>query len=135
LGVEALIPTRSYVDLVEALLDAEVDIHAIAPGTGSGVSKVAFDHRPYQYVITNWVKDIPPLFLFMRELGVPLLDCLTTFNWGIGYYIFVSKPDVNKVIDIGKEEGYELMEVGHVEDGKRGVWFDPEGIALPPPGE
>ncbi len=135
LGDEALIPTTSYVNLVEALLEAEVNIHAIAPGTGSGVAKVAFDHRPYRYVITDWIPEIPPLFRFMQELGVSLHDCLTTFNWGIGYYIFVAKDEADRVIDIGRGAGYDLLQVGHVEEGRREVWFDPEGITLPPPGE
>ncbi|PIR12694.1 hypothetical protein COV49_04595 [Candidatus Falkowbacteria bacterium CG11_big_fil_rev_8_21_14_0_20_39_10] len=39
LGEEALIPTRSYVALMEALLEAEVDLHSVLPGTGSGISK------------------------------------------------------------------------------------------------
>ena len=46
LGAEALIPTRSYVALVEALLEANVTINAILPGTGDGVGKIAFDKRP-----------------------------------------------------------------------------------------
>src|SRR5262249_51164452 len=37
LGEAALIPTRSYVALIEALLKADVDIHALLPGTGDGV--------------------------------------------------------------------------------------------------
>jgi len=47
LGEEALLPTRSYVALVEALLEAGVNIHALVPGTGSGVSKIAYDKRPF----------------------------------------------------------------------------------------
>ncbi len=134
LGDEALIPTRSYVSLIEALLGTGVNIHAILPGTGGGVSKIAFDERPFRYVIHSWV-EVPILFRFMRELGVSLEDCLTTFNWGIGYYIFVPRFEVSTVIRIGKEKGYELLEVGKVEDGPREVFFGPENITLPPPGD
>jgi len=134
LGEEALIPTRSYVALVEALLEAEVDIHALLPGTGSGISKVAFDKRPFTYRIHTWV-EVPPLFLFMRELGVSLEDCLTTFNWGIGYYIVVPSQEVERIIKIGKQAGYQLVDLGQVEKGERKVIFEPEDIILPPPGE
>ena len=93
-GEEALIPTRCYVKLISKLLAHEVDIHALLPGTGGGVGKVAFDKRSFRYVIHSWPKEIPPLFQYLRELGVSLQDCLTTFNWGIGYYIFVGKKDI-----------------------------------------
>lgn len=135
LGEEALIPTRCYVRLVEQLLSYQVDIHALLPGTGGGVGKVAFDKRSYRYVIHSWPKKIPPLFEYMRGLGVSLQDCLTTFNWGVGYYIFVHRDDVARVLRIGRSAGYDLMEVGVVKRGKREVEFQPEGVILPPPGE
>jgi len=135
LGEEALIPTRSYVNLIESLIENEVNISALLPGTGSGVSKIAFDKRPYTYRIRTWVKDIPQIFLLMRELGVGLKSCLATFNWGVGYYIFVPANEVERTIKIGTEAGYELLDVGIVERGERKVIFEPENIILPPPGE
>ena len=137
LGDEALIPTRCYVDLVEGIYRREMDqyVHAYVPGTGGGVAKVAFDKRSMTYRIHSWIKDIPPLLLFMRELGVSLKDCLETFNWGIGYYIFVSPIDAQVFISTGQRLGYEIVEIGRVEEGERKVIFEPENITLPPPGE
>jgi phosphoribosylformylglycinamidine cyclo-ligase len=134
LGEEALIPTRSYVALIEALLDNNVDVHALLPGTGSGVAKIAFDSRPATYRIHSW-GTVPPLMQFMRSAGVSLEDCLRTFNWGIGYYIFVPQSEVERVVSLGTSAGYELMEVGRVEEGERKVVFEPENITLAPPGE
>lgn len=126
LGEEALTPTRSYVGLIESLLYAGVDIHALLPGTGDGVAKLTFDDRPFTYNIRSWVK-VPDIFLFMRELGVSLMDCLTTFNWGVGYYIFVPAHEVDRIISLGKATGYEVVDLGTVEDGERKVIFGPEG--------
>jgi len=134
MGEEALIPTRSYVALVEALLEAEIDIHALLPGTGDGVGKIAFDKRPFTYRIRRWV-EVPLLFQFMRGLGVTLEDCLKTFNWGIGFYIFVPEKEVDRVLEIGQKAGYELCDLGEVEEGERCVVFEPERVTLPPPGE
>ena len=134
LGEEALVPTRSYVALVEALLEAEIDIHALLPGTGDGVGKIAFDKRQFTYRIRRWV-EVPPLFQFMQEIGVTLEDCLKTFNWGIGFYIFVPESEVQRTIEIGRAVGYELFDLGVVEEGERCVIFEPKGIILPPPGE
>lgn len=135
LGQEALIPTRSYVRLIESLLEAQIEIHALLPGTGDGVGKLAFDKRKFTYRINSWTSKIPPLFLFMQELGIPLRDCLKTFNWGIGYYIFVPKSVVDQVMKIGETTGYEMFNLGVVEEGKREVIFEPENIILAPPGE
>ena len=135
LGAEALIPTRSYVALVEALLEADVTISAILPGTGDGVGKIAFDKRPFSYRIHSWVA-VPELFRFFREvIKLPLVDCLKTFNWGIGYYFFVPATEVDRVLSTGKAAGYELCDVGIVEEGERKVIFEPEDITLAPPGE
>ncbi len=131
LGEEALIPTRSYVRLVEALLENGIEIHSLLGGTGGGISKIAYAKRPFTYRVKRWVDEIPPLFLFMRESGVSLKDCLTTFNWGIGFYIFVPEKEVDRTIKAGKRAGYELLDLGQVEAGDRRVIFEPENITLP----
>lgn len=135
LGAEALIPTRSYVALIEALLEAKVKMNALLPGTGDGVGKIAFDKRDFTYRIHSWVT-VPPLFQFFRdEIRLPLQDCLKTFNWGIGYYIFAPAHEVERILKIGKDAGYELLDVGIVEEGERKVVFEPENITLMPPGK
>ncbi|HEY4525040.1 MAG TPA: AIR synthase-related protein [Candidatus Paceibacterota bacterium] len=135
LGAEALIATRSYVALVEALLDAGVDVHAFLPGTGDAIGKIAFDKRKYTYRIHSWLQ-VPPLFTYMREqLGIPIKDCLKTFNWGAGYYVFVPPNEAERVVTVGTKAGYELADVGTVAEGERQVIFEPENITLPPPGE
>ena len=135
IGEEALIPTRSYVALIEALLKNKVKIHALLPGTGDGVGKIAFDKRPFTYRIHAWLK-IPPLMeYFYKNISIPLEDCLKTFNWGVGYYIFAPKEEVAKILKIGKDVGYTLADIGIVEKGKRQVIFEPGKIILTPPGK
>ena len=134
-GEEALIPTRSYVKLIEALLDTRVELHALLPGTGDGVGKIAFDKRPFTYRIRTWPA-VPPLFQYMHEaIGIPIQDCLKTFNWGIGYYMFVPQSEVDRVVTVGKEAGYDMMVLGVVEDGERKVIFEPANVILSPPGQ
>ena len=135
IGKEALIPTRSYVALIEALLKAKVKIHALLPGTGDGVGKIAFDKRRYTYKIHSWLT-VPPLFKFFNEqLKISLEDCLKTFNWGVGYYIFIPKEEVQNVLKIGKKIGYKLADIGIVEAGDRKVIFEPGNLTLSPPGK
>lgn len=135
IGEEALIPTCSYVALIEALLKNKIKIHALLPGTGDGVGKIAFDKRPFTYRIHSWLK-VPPLFKFFNEkLNISLENCLKTFNWGVGYYIFAPKKEVAKILKIGKDKGYKLVDIGIVEKGKRQVIFEPGKIILTPPGK
>ena len=105
LGEEALIPTRSYVRLVEALQEKNIEIHSLLGGTGGGISKIAYAKKPFTYRVKKWVDEIPPLFRFMLETGVSLKDCLTTFNWGIGFYVFVPEDEVDRTIKTGTESG------------------------------
>ncbi len=133
-GEVALTSSRSYVKLVERLLEEEVEIHTLLPGTGDGVGKIAFDKRPFTYRIHSWPQ-VPEFFRYFNEtLGVSMMDCLKTFNWGVGYYIFAPAKEVKRILDIGKKSGYDLMEVGVVESGKRQTEFL-NTITLPPPGE
>lgn len=135
IGEESLVPIRSYVALIESLLENEIDIHALLPGTGDGVGKIAFDKRPFTYRIRDWPQ-VPELFRYFNEQrGVSLNDCLKTFNWGVGYYIFVPQSEAQRVVSIGAKAGYELTILGVVEEGERQVIFEPGGTILPPPGE
>lgn len=135
IGEEALTRTRSYVALVEALLEHRIDVHCFLPGTGDGVGKVAFDKRAFTYRIRDW-PEVPELFRYYHEqLGVALEDCLKTFNWGVGYYIFVPQNEVDRVMKIGTDAGYGMTTLGIVEEGERRTIFEPEGIILNPPGE
>ncbi|MGB7296442.1 MAG: AIR synthase-related protein [Candidatus Aminicenantales bacterium] len=130
LGEEALIPTRSYVRLVEALQERNIEIHSLLGGTGGGISKIAYAKRPFTYRVERWVDEIPPLFRFMLGIGVGLEDCLTTFNWGIGFYVFVPEEEADRTIETGRKAGYDLLDLGRVEKGERCVIFEPEGITL-----
>ncbi len=130
LGEEALIPTCSYVKLVEALQEENIEIHSLLGGTGGGIAKIAYAKKPFTYRIKNWVNEIPPLFRFMLEIGVSLDDCLTTFNWGIGFYIFVPEKEADRTIKAGKKAGYDLLDLGQVEKGERRVVFEPERKTL-----
>ena len=135
LGEEALIPTRSYVALVEALLLSDVDVHAFLPATGDGVGKIAFDKRPFTYRIRNW-PNVPELFRYYDdELNVSSQDCLKTFNWGVGYYIFAPQAEAERIAKIGSDAGYEMTILGVVEKGERQVIFEPASVILSPPGE
>ena len=135
LGAEALIPTRSYVELVEALLKAGVEVHKLLPATGEGLAKLLRDKREYTYHIHSWM-EWSPIFRFMREMfpDITLKDCLETWNCGVGYYVFVPPREVARTINIGKQAGYTIKDIGIVKEGagERKVFFEPTTLTLLP---
>jgi phosphoribosylformylglycinamidine cyclo-ligase len=125
-GEAVLVPTKSYVGLVNALLDADIDVHAFQPITGGGVGKIAFEKQPMTYRIQDWV-EVPELFQFIEEtLGISKKGMLETFNCGIGYVVFVDSDDKYEAIDAAAKAGRELVPLGKVEEGPRRVIFGPE---------
>lgn len=133
LGYEALRPSYCYVPMVEECQNQEIDVHAFQPATGNGVGKVAFDPRSYTYVIERWL-DVPLIFQYLRELGVPILDCLKTFNWGVGYWIIVAPQDADAALKTIHRCGFKANVLGYIKEGDRKVVFCPEGdLDVPAP--
>jgi phosphoribosylaminoimidazole (AIR) synthetase len=135
-GEVALEPTACYANLVGALMGHDVEVHGLQPITGDGVAKIAFDARPFTYRITDW-PDVGEEFLFLKEvLGLSIKECLTTFNWRIGFVAFVPPHEVASAQRAAQRVGHELLDLGCVEEGKRGTIFGREhDLWLEAPGE
>jgi len=136
-GAEALIPTMSYVALIEAIQGVGIPLRGLLPATGGGVAKLAAtDPRPFTYRVHTWWPELPPLIQFLLESGEDLLTCLTTFNMGSGIYLFVEPSHADLLVAVGTQFGYDMLEVGRVEEGERMTIAGPFGnLKLPPPGE
>jgi phosphoribosylformylglycinamidine cyclo-ligase len=90
IGDELLIPTRIYMEILDAAL--KFDIHGLAHITGSGLMKL---HR-----ITKYGFDIKdplepqPIFRFLQEEGdVEDLEMYKTFNMGMGFVVVVPEKE------------------------------------------
>ncbi|MDP3794761.1 MAG: AIR synthase-related protein [bacterium] len=130
LGEAALTPTRSYAALMEALRDAEVEVHKLIPSTGGGVAKpaaVSVEEMPFTFLIHDWVPVIPEIFQYMESIGVSRKTCLETFNMGVGFWIVCPQGSVEAVLRIGQGAGYELYVLGEVCEGPRQVIVEPGG--------
>ncbi|HTL39753.1 MAG TPA: hypothetical protein VL306_02990, partial [Methylomirabilota bacterium] len=67
-----------------------------------------------------------------HHFGLKLKSCLTTFNWGAGYYLIVPPRYAESVCQIGGMLGYDMAYVGDTRKGPRQVVFKPGNITLHP---
>ncbi len=110
IGDELLIPTRIYMEVLEAA--GRFDIHGLAHITGSGLMKL---HR-----ITKFGFDIrdpldpQPIFKFLQEEGlVEDVEMYKTFNMGMGFVAVLSKDEADEAAKMmgGKIVG-EIIDEG-----------------------
>jgi len=117
---ELLIPTRIYWKQLKVLLENRIKIKGIAHITGGGM----VDNIPrilpegvFAYINTE---NIPhkPIFTFIdKMLKLPREEMYRTFNMGIGMILIVEPEDREKAFGLLPE----LIELGEIRSGKRGV--------------
>src|SRR3989337_2175174 len=107
-GDELLIPTRIYMEILEAT--ARFDIHGLAHITGSGLMKL---HRITKYGFDiNDPLEPQPIFRFLQEEGkVEDLEMYKTFNMGMGFVVVIPKKNAK---DMAKMLGGKV--VGEIVD-------------------
>ncbi len=110
IGDELLIPTRIYMEILDA--GREFDIHGLAHITGSGLMKL---HRitGYGFDITDPLAP-QPIFRVLQEQGdVDEVEMYKTFNMGMGFVVVLSASEACEASKIlgGKIIG-EIVEKG-----------------------
>ncbi len=123
LGESLLTPTKIYVKPVLKVLE-KVSVKGISHITGGGFyenlprmlnDKVALNINKNSY-------EVPAIFkLLQKEGNIPERDMYNTFNMGIGMALIVSKEDVEKTLQILKDEGEEAYEIGEVVEGNKEI--------------
>ena len=123
LGDALLTPTKLYVKPIFALLK-EVEVKAISHITGGGF----YENIPRMLkdgLCAKIKKDnIPvlPIFNVIQRVGnIPEHDMYNTFNMGIGMALAVDKNDVDKTLEILKQNGENAVVLGEVVKGDKGV--------------
>lgn len=123
LGETLLTPTKIYVKPMLALID-KVDVKAVSHITGGGF----YENIPRMLKKGMSVKidksQVPvlPIFKLMQKVGnIPEHDMFNTFNMGIGMIAAVPKADVDKSLEILKQNGEDAVVLGEVYEGEDGV--------------
>ncbi len=113
---ELLKPTKIYVKPVLEVLN-EVGVKAMSHITGGGfdenISRCL--NKELGVLIDEKRIKTPEIFNLIKDLGdIPKREMYQIFNMGIGFILFVDKKDVNKTLNILKEQGEEASIIGHV---------------------
>lgn len=120
LGNCILSPTKIYVKAILACLK-EIKIHGISHITGGGIIENVPRMLPKDLTAKINISNINilPIFNYLKKLGnLETLDMFNTFNMGIGMIIAIDKNDVDKTINILKDNHIDAYIVGEVIKGE-----------------
>jgi phosphoribosylformylglycinamidine cyclo-ligase len=129
-GEALLDATPLYGVLVEALLDAGVELHYAVHVTGHGWRKLMRSTRSLRYVVET-LPDVPPVLAeLVRVVGMSKEEAYGTFNMGAGYALYVPAGFTERAVAVGASAGFPLLVAGRVEDGPRSVVVSPLGLSF-----
>jgi phosphoribosylformylglycinamidine cyclo-ligase len=127
-GEALLDPTPLYGVLLEALLDAGVELHYAAHVTGHGWRKLMRASQSLSYVVER-LPEVPPVLRFLVEsAGMSASEAYGTFNMGAGFAFYVAPTSADRALAIAAQHGSELLRAGYVEAGPKRVVVKPLGL-------
>lgn len=128
LGEALLDPTPLYGVLLEALLDARVDLHYAVHVTGHGWRKLMRSSLSLSYVIER-LPDVPPVLRALTSsTGMSVSEAYGTYNMGAGFAFYVGQDSVERALAAAEGASLPLYRGGHVEPGPKRVVVRPLGL-------
>lgn len=129
-GEGILTKTNIYAKLIQDLLDARLDIHYISNITGHGLRKVMRSQRDFTYIVEK-IFDPQEIFLFIQKnAGLDDYEMYGTYNMGQDYAIFLPEKDMAQALQIVKQNRFEEIDAGFIEEGERQVIIKPKNITF-----
>ncbi|HEY3384113.1 MAG TPA: phosphoribosylformylglycinamidine cyclo-ligase [Vicinamibacterales bacterium] len=126
IGEALLAVHRSYLRVIEPLLDEDDLVRGLAHITGGGIT----DNLPRIFpagvggVIDRRAWDVPPLFEFLGKAGqVPADDMYRSFNMGIGLIVACRAQDADRLLAALRASGEQPRVIGELVRGDRLVRY------------
>lgn len=129
-GEALLTKSNIYAKLVQVLLDANLNLHYITNITGHGLRKIMRSKRSFAYIIESLFEPLEIFKFIQKNAGIDNHEMYQTYNMGQDYAIFLPKKDMEKAIEIVKQNGFEGLDAGVVMIGERQVVIKPRGITF-----
>ena len=118
-----LTPTKIYVKPILELIE-QINVKGISHITGGGF----YENIPRSIPdglcgeIEQDKINILPIFKLISKIGnIDVRDMFNTFNMGVGMTIIVDKDDVNKSLEILKNNGENAYVIGQIIKGEQKV--------------
>lgn len=120
LGEALLAPTRIYVKSIQALLQSDVEVKAMAHITGGGITenlnRSLHDQVDAHIVRGSW--PVPAIIEIACEAADLSEDeRYKTFNMGIGFMVIVPEQEAEKTMKILSEQGESPYRIGAISQG------------------
>lgn len=129
-GEALLDPTPLYGVLLEALLDAGVELHYAVHVTGHGWRKLMRAPLALTYVVERLPPVPPVLAMLAGAAGISQAEAFGTLNMGAGFAFYVAPGSRARALEVAASHGTPLLDAGHVEAGPRRVVIAPLGITF-----
>jgi phosphoribosylformylglycinamidine cyclo-ligase len=127
-GEALLTKTNIYAKLIADLLKANIDIHYISNITGHGMRKIMRARPEFTYIIEK-IFEPQEIFNFIQQhANLTDNEMYQTYNMGMDYAIFLPEKYIKKAQTIVKKNGFESINAGYIEKGKRQVIIKPKKI-------
>lgn len=123
LGETLLTPTKIYVKPMLALFEA-VTVKAVSHITGGGFYENIPRSLPEGFgaKIEKSAVRVPSIFRLIAEVGnIPERDMFNTFNMGVGMSVVVDKNDVDKALEVLRQNGEDAYVLGEIIPSEEGV--------------
>ncbi len=129
-GEAILTKCNIYAKLIQELLDNNIDIHYVSFISGHGLRKIMRARENFRYIVE---KLFPPQAVFkfiQNEAGLENKEIYDTYNMGQDYAVFLPAGDVKRALEIIKQNEFEGLDAGYIEEGERQVIIKPNNITF-----
>ena len=127
-GEAILQKSNIYVRLIQDLQQENINIHYISNITGHGLRKIMRARQNYSYIIEK-IYDPQEVFLFIqKEAHLSDYEMYQTYNMGMDYALFMPEKDIKNAQRIIKNNGFESLNAGYIEKGKKQVVIKPRKL-------
>ncbi len=120
LGEVCLTPTRIYVKLILAAIQAGINIHGMAHITGGGLPenlpRCLGSNQSVEITPNSW--PVLPIFNWIAEIGeVPIAAMYDTFNMGIGFVVIVPASAGTQTLEWFQSQQVSAYQIGKIVPG------------------
>ncbi|MBI5414292.1 phosphoribosylformylglycinamidine cyclo-ligase [Candidatus Peregrinibacteria bacterium] len=117
-GEAVLDETIIYVPVLKDCVASNIHLHYMSHITGHGLRKIMRATQPFAYIIENIFEPLPVFDFIQKKSSLDDTEMYGTFNMGVGFAMYISPNDVEKVLAICSKNGIRAINAGYVQSKK-----------------